>query len=136
MDKGSYLLGLRLDQNVVLTVGRLGRFTFPAGYYIYAGSARGPGGLPARLARHQRRQKRFHWHIDYLLPHARLVEVWTLASEQHLECAWAWAVRQVSGAQVVAPRFGASDCRCPSHLLYFAQRPPAACITAAWERMG
>jgi len=134
MDKGSYLLGLRLDQNVILTVGRLGRFTFPAGYYIYAGSARGPGGLPARLARHQRRQKRFHWHIDYLLPHTCLVEVWTLVSERRLECTWAGAVGQMSGARVVAPRFGASDCRCPSHLLYFAQRPPGARIAAVLER--
>ncbi len=134
MDKGSYLLGLCLDQNVVLTVGRLGRFTFPAGYYTYAGSARGPGGLPARLARHQRQQKHFHWHIDYLLPHTRLVEVWTIISEQRLECVWAWAVRQVSDARVVAPRFGASDCRCPSHLLYFAKRPAVPCIAAALER--
>ncbi|MBM4035886.1 MAG: DUF123 domain-containing protein, partial [Planctomycetes bacterium] len=34
-------------------------------------------GLEARIARHQRRTKRLHWHIDYFLalPKARLIEV-------------------------------------------------------------
>ena len=118
MEKGTYLLGIRLDKDVALTVGRLGRFAFPAGYYVYAGSAHGPGGLSARLARHRRQEKRFHWHLDYFLVCARLVETWAVVSERRLECTWARAVAGMTGAQVVVPRFGASDCRCPAHLVW------------------
>lgn len=133
MDKGSYLLGMCLDKSVTLAVGRLGRFTFPAGYYVYAGSARGPGGLSTRLARHRRREKRFHWHVDYLLAHARLLQVWTVVSEQRLECILAQAVIEMADARVVAPRFGASDCRCPAHLIHLSRRPGTAGITATLQ---
>lgn len=133
MDKGSYLLGMRLDEDVLLAIGRLGRFAFPAGYYVYAGSARGPGGLSARLARHRRREKRFHWHVDYLLACAHLVEVWTAVSTQRLECVWAKAIMEMAGARVIVPRFGASDCRCPTHLIYFSRRPEGAGITVTLQ---
>lgn len=129
MSKGTYLLGISLDEDVALAVGKLGRFAFPAGYYVYAGSARGPGGLSARLARHRRREKRLHWHIDYLLARARLVEVWTVVSDRRLECAWAQAVMGMTGSRIVVPRFGASDCRCPAHLVYFCGPPQAALLT-------
>ena len=49
---GTYALLLRLDAAVQLAVGRLGDFTFPEGDYVYVGSARGPGGLRARVRRH------------------------------------------------------------------------------------
>lgn len=133
VEKGTYLLGMFLHQDIALAVGRLGNFAFPAGYYVYVGSAQGPGGLSARLARHQRRKKRLHWHVDYLLAHARLIEVWTLASDQRLECVWAEAVAGMTGAQIVAPRFGASDCRCTAHLVHFSRTPKAAHITATLQ---
>lgn len=126
-------MGMRLDEDVVLAIGRLGRFTLPAGYYVYAGSARGPGGLSARLARHRRREKRFHWHVDYLLARAHLIEVWTAVSMHRLECIWAKAILEMVGARVIAPRFGASDCCCPAHLIYFAQRPADAGMTATLQ---
>ncbi|MER3457701.1 MAG: hypothetical protein C4309_02785, partial [Chloroflexota bacterium] len=62
-----------------------------------------------------------HWHIDYLRPHAHLCEIWSAVSDERLECAWAQALFSLPGAQVIAPRFGASDCRCPAHLIYFSQ---------------
>jgi len=132
-DKGTYALGLSLDRARLLIVGRLGRFIFPAGYYLYSGSALGPGGLPARLARHGRREKHLHWHIDYLLEQARLVETWTTLSARRWECVWARALLQMAGAQIVAPRFGASDCRCPTHLIYLSQSPGEMHITAALQ---
>ena len=52
---GAYVLAVRLDSRRELPVGRLGRFNFPAGWYLYVGSAMGTGGLPARLRRHRRR---------------------------------------------------------------------------------
>jgi Uri superfamily endonuclease len=93
------------------------------GWYAYAGSALGSGGLQARLARHARTQKRLHWHIDYLLKRARLVQSWHTACPARLECAWASALLQVPKAQIAIRRFGASDCRCLGHLIYWPAHP-------------
>ncbi len=122
--KGAYVLVLHLERGEEITVGKLGTFAFPAGYYLYVGSALGPGGLEARLARHRRCcDKKLHWHIDYLLEHAQLVEVWSAAATDRLECLWAQAARQLPGSEIPAPGFGSSDCRCPSHLIYLASKP-------------
>ncbi len=121
---GTYALLLWLGESEEIVVGRLGRFAFPAGYYLYVGSAL--GGLEGRLARHSRQEKRLRWHIDYLLQRALLLEVWSMASEKRLECLWAEVARNLPGAQVPIPRFGSSDCRCPSHLIYFAAKPDFA----------
>ena len=121
--KGTYLLLIRLQACTEIAVGRLGTFVFTGGWYIYAGSALGPGGLPARLARHRRSSKRLHWHVDYLLAISTLEASWQIEASARLECAWAETVRQLSGAQVFVPGFGSSDCRCPAHLVYCPDRP-------------
>jgi len=122
--RGTYALLIQLRQDATLRVGRLGTFRFPAGYYVYVGSALGPGGLKARLARHRRRQKAAHWHIDYLLAHAEIVDTRIDASGQRLECYWARALLSMPEAQVVVRGLGASDCSCPSHLIHFdVERP-------------
>jgi Uri superfamily endonuclease len=132
--KGTYLLLARLDDEAVLQVGKLGSYRFPRGWYAYAGSALGPGGLEARLARHRRAEKRLHWHIDYLLQRATLESTWQVAHPQRLECAWAAAVQGLPGAQAPVRGFGASDCRCTTHLAFFACRPTDPQITAALAR--
>jgi Uri superfamily endonuclease len=104
-------------------VGRLGRFVFRPGWYLYVGSALGPGGLRARLTRHARAEKRLHWHIDYLLVQAELCQIWTAASADRQECDWARTLAALPGAWIPAPRFGASDCRCAAHLLAVADEP-------------
>lgn len=120
--RGTYALLLQLDADWQIAIGRLGVFCFPRGYYVYVGSALGSGGLAARLARHRRQQKRLHWHIDYLLAHARIGGVQTDSSGERLECTWAREWLAVPGAQVIAPRFGASECTCPAHLIYLGSR--------------
>lgn len=117
---GTYILALWLGSDQSISVGRLGEIEFPAGWYLYAGSALGPGGLQARVARHRRRLKsgkRAHWHIDYLREHTAWGGAWGRCSRQRMECAWASALRGLPEAQIVAPGFGASDCRCPAHLV-------------------
>lgn len=117
---GTYVLILRLSCSAVdVRVGRLGCFRFLAGWYAYVGSARGPGGLAARLTRHLRSLKTMHWHIDYLRAQAQPVEIWYATGTQRRECAWALALFGLPGASVPVSRFGASDCRCPAHLIYF-----------------
>jgi Uri superfamily endonuclease len=113
---GTYLLGLRLPKAARLRVGRLGRFHFPAGLYLYAGTALGSGGLAARVGRHLGGARRVHWHVDYLLRQASVETVGWRTGAARLECRWARLIESWAYAIVVAPRFGASDCRCPAHL--------------------
>ena len=72
--KGSYALIIRLNRAKRLTVGRLGEFYFPAGHYIYLGSAL--NGLESRVRRHLRRDKKLHWHIDFLTAVSGICQVW------------------------------------------------------------
>jgi Uri superfamily endonuclease len=123
---GTYVLALWLDATRTIRAGRLGDIEFPAGWYLYVGSAMGSGGLPARLARHLLRlgpAKRAHWHVDYVREWAIWGGAWARGSGERLECAWASAMRQLPGAEIVAPGFGASDCRCATHLVYVATLP-------------
>lgn len=128
---GTYALVLNLLHPVAdICIGRLGRFHFPAGWYVYVGSARGAGGLAARLAHHLRPLESLHWHIDYLRAYASPVEIWYATGAQRRECAWARALLGFPGAFIPVPRFGASDCRCLTHLIHFAL-PPDLTFTGA-----
>lgn len=102
-----------------LRVGSLGIVEFPAGAYVYVGSAL--GGIEQRVARHMRPSKRMRWHIDYLLRKGRVISVFSVPSEKKsTECALATALATVDGAAVY-PGFGSSDCRCVSHLIHFGE---------------
>jgi Uri superfamily endonuclease len=119
---GTYALVLYVTRAQTIRIGKLGAFKFPRGYYIYVGSAL--NGLAARIARHLRPNKKRFWHIDYLLEHARVKQVWTHQGVERLECVWARAALALPRAQIIAPRFGASDCACPAHLIYFGAALP------------
>ena len=122
-EPGTYVLILRLARQMSLSVGQLGEFELPAGWYAYVGSAHGPGGLASRVARHQRASKKLHWHIDYLRSHADLTAVWYLAAGVKRECTWAKMLAKLPSTSMPVPRFGASDCGCPAHLLWFRKEP-------------
>jgi Uri superfamily endonuclease len=132
---GTYALLITLDRSRNICIGRRGRFRFPAGFYLYLGSALGPGGLGGRLERHFRAEKRLHWHIDYLLhtTGAHITQVWVMKGTVRHECNWACAAQQLPEASIVVPRFGSSDCGCASHLFGFANpvRPPSPHIFTA-----
>ena len=124
--KGSYLLVLRLRSQQRIAVGRLGRFDFPPGYYVYMGSAQGPGGLGARLGRHLRAGKPCRWHIDYLREKAAVYGIWIAAGPENREHCWAELLEKADAATVPVPGFGASDCRCAAHLFHFPHPPKGA----------
>ena len=107
----SYQLFIRIEKDIALQIGKLGYFAFPAGYYVYTGSAR--RNMEARLRRHHNRDKKLHWHIDYLLQHPA-VKILSTRTSETAECA---LNQQIEGS-IVAKGFGASDCRqgCGSHL--------------------
>lgn len=129
--RGVYALLLSLPQRQTLSIGQLGQFEFPAGFYLYLGSALGPGGLEARLRRHIRRDKKRHWHIDWLRASATLEVIWARRIDTRLECDWARTAATLPAASIPAPRFGASDCHCPSHLYHYPARPALADFTRA-----
>jgi Uri superfamily endonuclease len=115
-EPGVYQLYLHLPQPLQLPIGRLGTFAFAAGLYVYTGSAL--GGIGARVARHLRADKRRHWHIDFLLPRARVQAVAVLTTRERLECRLHRLAMERLQGQVIATGFGSSDCRCPAHLGY------------------
>lgn len=127
---GSYVLLIRLDQARMIAAGRRPRQRFAAGHYAYVGSAL--NGLQARLERHLREEKRLHWHIDYLLLEARIVEIVTCQSQQRTECAIATSLAERFDA---IADFGASDCRCRSHLFHSRGKMKAK-VTAALRELG
>jgi len=118
-DSGSYLLLLKLEQEKDITVGRLGRRKFPKGYYIYVGSAMRC--LTARMARHGRKHKRLHWHIDYLTQETDVLVSLPVRSSQRVECEMAQAL-SLTLAQGPAG-FGSSDCPCLTHLFWSPKNP-------------
>ncbi len=119
MTKGAYQLHLRLDKNTRIKIGKLGTFLFPAGRYIYTGSAL--NGLENRLRRHFRKRKKLRWHIDYLLRHARIESVSVVVANKRIECELNRKVLNLPSARVIVKGFGASDCRCPAHLVYLGE---------------
>jgi Uri superfamily endonuclease len=117
MRKGIYQLLIHLPKSMVIPIGRKGRFKFPKGYFIYTGSAR--RGFDARVGRHLRKEKRHFWHIDYLLDHASVKQVFLFPDDGREECSLAKKMLRRPEAEVIVPRFGASDCNCQSHLVFF-----------------
>lgn len=119
--QGTYGLILWLPQTSQIRVGRLGEHKFPAGWYAYWGSARGHGGIAARIRHHLALHPTPHWHLDWLRPHAHPVAVFFEESPGRSECQWVQQALTFPGAQVPVCGFGSQDCGqgCPAHLIYF-----------------
>ena len=146
---GYYLLLIRMKAQERISIGALGELNFRGGYYIYVGSAL--SGLRQRVGRHMRPEKNVHWHIDYLLRRAAIVDVILFplnhaGAEEELrnglleiiaesgaglssagtaktECLIAFATASHKGISAPAAGFGSSDCRCKSHLCYSEKKP-------------
>jgi len=109
---GAYVLVIELKRP--LKVALLGKpsTTLSAGRYLYCGSARGPGGLRARLRRHMHRGNAVRWHVDRLTEAGAVVGAWALPGGD--ECALATTL---SSLPAPIAGFGSTDCaRCRSHL--------------------
>ena len=120
---GTYILVLKSDRERTITIGKLGKYLFPPGFYAYAGSAFGPGGLKSRIGRHMKKTKKCRWHIDYLRACIDPYEVWFDHHQEKQECVWLRLLCSLEGARVPCEGFGSSDCSCPSHLVYFKNKP-------------
>jgi len=121
--KGTYVFILRLTRGKTIRVGRPGMMLFAAGYYAYVGSALGPGGLQARLRHHMAVAERPLWHLDYLRRETVPCEAWIVVQENGREHLWADALYRSGDMGDWVPGFGCSDCKCPTHLFYYKNRP-------------
>ncbi|NOZ26788.1 MAG: GIY-YIG nuclease family protein [Chloroflexi bacterium] len=130
-EPGTYVLFFHLAEPLTISPGRLGTHHLDSGWYAYVGSARGPGGLAARVARHLRpaAEKRCHWHVDHLTARAHVERIAWAVGDDRQECQWARRLLALPGSSVPIPRFGASDCTCPAHLI----RVPSA--AAAYQAL-
>ena len=129
---GSYILLIQLPEGKKISIGSRYSVQFQRGYYAYVGSAM--GGFKARINRHLKDSKKYHWHVDYLLQDAFLTGVIICETEQRVECTIAQALKScfdfVSG-------FGSSDCRCGSHLFFTTNRKKMkSTIMTALEALG
>ena len=123
---GTYAMIFTASREKKLEIGKLGTFELKPGYYVYVGSAFGPGGLKARIARHRQITCRRHWHIDYLKADLRPDQVWYTNDPIRREHQWSRTLARTKCASIPLPGFGSSDCRCESHLYYFPSMPSAA----------
>jgi sugar fermentation stimulation protein A len=109
-----YIAVLYVEKNRMIRIGRLGRFRFGQGVYLYVGSAQ--RNLSKRLERHSRKEKILRWHIDYLSAQAKMIGAIIINGPRELECQLA---EKLGGMfELAVPGFGASDCRCHGHLFY------------------
>jgi sugar fermentation stimulation protein A len=118
-DRGSYLLILKLEKTKQIEIGRLDSVQFREGYYLYVGSAM--RNLSARIARHCRKRKKLHWHIDFLGQEADEVVPLPIRSSQRQECEIADAFLSI--LQPGPDGFGSSDCQCLTHLFWHPTNP-------------
>ena len=130
---GTYVLLLTLLRCREIQIGKLGLRVFQPGWYAYVGSAMGPGGLAARLSRHIRLDKKYHWHIDYLRAAAKVTGAWVHANPRPREHTWPSLLSRRPFHGKPVDGFGATDCACGSHLFFFPRQPNPL---AAGRRLG
>lgn len=103
-------------------MGALGPITLPSGYYIYTGRA--ARGLRQRIKRHLGKDKKKHWHIDYLLEIGDILEVFYYPGRFD-ECKINMDTLNTTENALVIKKFGSSDCRCPGHLVWTGKVRPS-----------
>jgi Uri superfamily endonuclease len=142
-EKGTYALLLYLGKRMTFAdVGPFGTISLPAGHYLYVGSAHGSGGVRGRVGHHLRpRRRALVWHLDYVRPAMRAVEVWLTYDPDQRECAWAGLIHAALGGAVPVPGLGSADerqwrrrARCPAHFFHFGRRPRYEAFRAAVGR--
>lgn len=118
-DKGDYLIVLRLLEETELVIGSKGKIAFPAGYYVYVGSAK--ANLSKRISRHQRKRKNKHWHLDYFRNACEWIAAVPIRTSDDLECEIAREMKKIAEWEI--PGFGSSDCTCSAHLFGLQENP-------------
>jgi histidyl-tRNA synthetase len=115
---GAYVLIIELTESVEVTLRGKPRTTLQPGRYLYCGSAKGSGGIRARLSRHMRPGKVIHWHVDLLTTPGQVTGAWIFPGRNECEL-----VRALLHLSAPIRGFGSTDCpKCCSHLLSWPRR--------------
>ncbi len=110
-----YFVIFKLDGNKKIRVGKLGEIEFREGYYVYVGSAK--KGFSKRVKRHFSKDKKLHWHVDYLSIETMALEAFRCRADEH-------TLAELAGRFMEGIKgFGSSDCKCYSHLFYSPEYP-------------
>ena len=104
---GAYAIAIELADTVTVTLSSWAPIVLPAGRYLYCGSAKGPGGLKARLSRHMRRGKLVRWHVDQLTDRGLVIGSWIFPGGD--ECK---LVQMCSHLPMPIAEFGSSCATC------------------------
>ncbi|MFV0432318.1 MAG: GIY-YIG nuclease family protein [Alphaproteobacteria bacterium] len=116
--KGAYAIGFTFKKDKNIHVGSLGLLHFKAGQYFYIGNAYGGGGLQSRLKRHIKRDKKKHWHFDYIRPYVAITNIFTFVGGD--ECYLVQQFQQKYDGAFLHKKLGSMDCRkCFSHIVYY-----------------
>lgn len=118
-DSGAYILLMEMKTTQKISIGVKKETVFKPGYYLYIGSAL--KNLKSRIARHKRKTKNLHWHIDYLLEKAKLITAYPIRTSSDLECEITRKFQNHGIDSLIG--FGCTDCTCISHLFWYANDP-------------
>jgi Uri superfamily endonuclease len=120
-EPGSYIVIGSLSGDVRFSDGPFSDHLLTLGFYLYAGSAFGPGGLRARINRHLKSETKRFWHFDYLKPLIHIEEIWYSTVWGNQECQFISILRNINYSSIPLTKFGSSDCLhgCPAHLVKF-----------------
>jgi Uri superfamily endonuclease len=131
---GNYVIVGYSANQFAIEIKRFGLRKMPPGYYLYCGSAHGPGGLAGRVNRHLDPHTKKFWHFDYLKHHVKVAQVWWQVNASNFECDTAQFLLTLPGANCVIKGFGASDCRkgCTSHLIHY---PDLVKVEQGWQKV-
>lgn len=117
-DSGIYILEIYLSKPITIT--RFPKVIFKKGFYYYTGSAQ--RSLIKRVERHFRKDKKTHWHIDYITSHSDSIVTssWLIFGKtKSYECSFNNNLLNTFSLTIPVKGFGNSDCfTCDSHLLY------------------
>lgn len=129
---GAYVVAIAIAAPLTVRLGGGLSARLRPGRYLYCGSAYGPGGLQARLARHFCKDKSIRWHVDQLTTAGEVRGAWAVALGNECEL-----VERLGFLPVPIDGFGATDCtHCRSHLLRWPSRVSARTIRAALAASG
>ena len=111
--RSSYSRILRLPEEQVPPISKLGIPTFPKCFYAYVDSAM--SSLEYRFGHHLENKKRPHWHIDYLNDKAEIIDILILETTQKAKCLLCQALAREFKVITI---FSSSDCKGSSHLFF------------------
>lgn len=122
-NSGIYVLAIEAKKPFKTGIKKYERLVFQPGWYYYAGSAQ--KNLRQRLARHIRKDKKIHWHIDHIttVPSNKVEHILLLKdAPKEIECELANYFEKQLKLDSSIQGFGNSDSNCSSTHLFYSKK--------------